>query len=83
MNLQTLQDKDLILTIEKNIRGGVSSIKGDRWVKSDEKKMIFFIDAINLYGHSICQSLPYDEIKFDKIVKVEDLLKTPDNSDIG
>ena len=28
------------------------------------------------------QSLPYDEVKFDKNVKLEDILKTPDDSDI-
>ena len=29
------------------------------------------------------QPLPYDEIKFDKNVKLEDILNTPDDSDIG
>ena len=29
------------------------------------------------------QPLPHDEIKFDKKVKLEDILNTPDNSDIG
>ena len=36
--VKTLQDKDLILTSENNLRGGVSSIMGDRKVKSDENK---------------------------------------------
>ena len=27
--------------------------------------------------------LPYDEIKFDNKVKLEDILDTPDDSDIG
>ena len=38
INLQTLQDKDLILLLENNIRGGISSIMGDRYVKFDENK---------------------------------------------
>ena len=38
--LQTLQDKDLILLIENNIRGGILSVMGDRYVKSDEKRKI-------------------------------------------
>ena len=42
-----------------------------------------YADANNLYGHSMSQPLPYDEIKFDKNVKLEDILKTPDDSDIG
>ena len=29
------------------------------------------------------EPLPYDEINFDKNVKLEDILKTPDDSDIG
>ena len=39
IKLQTLQDKDLILLIENNIRGGISSVMGNRYVKSDEKKI--------------------------------------------
>ena len=38
INLETIQDKDLILTLESNIRGGISSVIGDRYVKSDENK---------------------------------------------
>ena len=35
INLQTLQDKEMILLSENNIRGGISSIMGDRYIKSD------------------------------------------------
>ena len=83
INLQTLQDKDMILLLENNIRGGISSVMGDRYVISDEKKKILYKDANDLYGHSMSESLPYDEIKFDNIVKLEDILNTPDDSDIG
>ena len=83
INLQTLQDKDMILLLENNIRGGISSIMGDRYIKSDDNKKILYIDANNLYGHSMCQYLPYDEIKFDNTGKLEDILNTPDDSDIG
>ena len=40
INLQTLQDKDMILLLENNIRGGISSVMGDRYIKSDENKKI-------------------------------------------
>ena len=83
IKLQTLQGKDVILLLEKNIRGGISSIMGDRYVKSDENKKILYADANNLYGHSMSEPLPHDEIKFDKNVKLEDILKTTDDSDIG
>ena len=69
INLQTLQDKDMILLLENNIRGGINSFMGDRYVISDENKKISYIDADNLYGHSMSQPLPYDEIKFDQNVE--------------
>ena len=89
IKLQTLQDKDLILLIENNIRGGISSIMGDRYVKSDENNKIIYADATNLYGHSMSQMLPYDEIEMwhghpDKYWKWLDvILNTPEDSEIG
>ena len=83
IKLQTLQDKDMILLLENNIRGGISGVMGDRYIKSDDNKKILDIDANNLYGDSMSQSLPYDEIKFDKNVNLEDILNTPDDSDIA
>ena len=38
INLQTLQDKEMILLLENNIRGGISSVMGDRYIKSDKNK---------------------------------------------
>ena len=81
-NLETLQDKDMVLLLENKIRG-ISSIMGNRYIKSNENKKILYVDANNLYGHSMSQPLPYDEIEFENNVKLEDILKTPDDSDIG
>ena len=89
IKLQTLQDKDLILFIENNIRGGISSVMGDRCVKSDENNKIIYADATNLYGHSMSQFLPYDEIEMwlghpDKYWRWLDIiLNTPYDSEIG
>ena len=55
----------------------------NRYVKSDDNKKIVYIDANNLYGHSMSQPIPYDEIKFDKDNKLEDILNTFADSDIG
>ena len=88
-NLQTLQDKDFILNLEKNIRGGISSVMGDRYAKSDENKKIFYADANNFFCHSRSQPLSYDEIEMWHghpdlyINKLEEILNTPDDSDIG
>ena len=89
IKLQTLQDKDLILLIENNIRGDISSVMGDRYVKSDENKKILYIDATNLYGHSMSQMLTYDEIEMwhgdpDKYWNwLEGKLNTSDDNEIG
>ena len=85
INLQTLQDKDMILLLENNIRGGISSVMGDRFIQSDKNKKIkiLYIDATNLYGHSMSQPLPFDEIKFEQNIKLEDILNTPDDNNIG
>ena len=89
IKLQTLQDKDLILLLENNIRGGISSVMGDRYVKSDEDNSILYIDATSLYGHSMSQMLLYDEIEMwhghpDKYWNwLEEFFNTPDDSEFG
>ena len=61
----------------------------DRYVKSHENKKILYMDATNLYGHSMSQPLPYDQIElwhghpdFYKN-KLDDILNNPEDSDIG
>ena len=73
----------MLLLKENNIRGRISSVMGDRYVKPDENKKILYIDAINLYGHSVSQMLPYDEIKFEKSFCLDEILNTPDDNEIG
>ena len=41
------------------------------------------MDATNSYGHLMSQMLPYDENKFEENVCLIQILKTPDDSDIG
>ena len=89
INLQTLQHKDLISTLENNIRGGIIIVMGDRYVKTDESKKILYIDANNWYGHSMSQPLPYDEIEMWHVDPnlymnwLEEILNTSDDSDTG
>ena len=89
IKVQTSQDKDMILLLENNIRGGISSVMGDRYVKSDEIKKKIYMDATNLYGHSMSQMLPYDDFEMwhghpDLYINwLEEILNTPDDSDIG
>ena len=77
------------MLLEHNIRGGLSSVMGDRYVKSDDDNSVLYIDATNLYGHSMSQLLPFDEIEKwhgdpDNYWNWLDIiLNTPDESKIG
>ena len=53
----------MILLKENIIRGGKSSVMGDRCVKSDVNRKILSIDATNFKGHSMSQTLQRDEIQ--------------------
>ena len=78
--LQTLQDKGLFLIFEIFIHGAISSVMGDRYIKSDETKKMLCIDANILYGPSISQHLLFDEIKAHRDIKVKAILIYPDES---
>ena len=62
---------------------------GDRYVNSDKNKKLLYMDAINLYGHSMIQLLPYDKIEMWLghphlfMNNLEEIYKTPDDSEIG
>ena len=76
------------LLLENNIRGCISSVMGDRYVKSSDTKKILYQDCTHLYSHSMSQPLPYDEIEMwygDPGLYMnwlEEILNTPDDSDI-
>ena len=50
-----------------------------RW----NRKNILYNDANNLYVHSMSQNLPYDEIKSEGNVNLEEIINRPDDNDIG
>ena len=50
IKLDFIKDKHLLLLLENNIHGGISSVMGDRHVVSDVNKQMLHIDANNLYG---------------------------------
>ena len=42
-----------------------------------------YVNAKILYGWAMSENLPYDEINFDRNVRLEEISNTPDDSDIG
>ena len=91
IKLDFIKDKELSLLLENNIRGGISSVMGDRHVQSDENKQILYIEANNLYGWAMSQylstgefeTLPFNPCNYNLEQLVEDLLQIPDDNEYG
>ena len=75
VELELLSDPDMLLMIEKGIRGGISMIsnrhgKANNSYMEDEyddkraTKYITYLDANNLYGWAMCKPLPTHDFKW-------------------
>ena len=97
IKLDFIKIKELSLLLENNIRGGVSSVMGPRYIESDEITKLLYIDANTLYGWAMSQYLPTgdfkkmkflendDSVQCDKLLDEikEDTLSTPDDNEYG
>ena len=71
IKLDYIKDHKLLLLLENNIRGGISGVMGDRYIKSGDKTKIIYIDANNLYGYAMSQYLPtgqFYKLKLEMII---------------
>ena len=93
IKLDFIKDKQLLLLLERNIRGGISSVMGPRYIESNENTKLLYIDANNLYGWAVSQYLPAGDFKkmnlcceYDSALMNEireDILNTPDDNEFG
>ena len=83
INLELLSDVDMLLMIEKGIRGGISIIS-NRYGKANNKymkdfnkkelsKFLMYVDANNLYGVGMSQKLPVHSFKWMTNQEIENI----------
>lgn len=94
ITLELLTDYEQFEFVEKGIRGGISqiskrhAISNNKYMKNyDNNKddsYIIYLDANNLYGHAMCQYLPYKGFKWcDKKWDVKSIMELKDDSEDG
>ena len=82
VELELLSDMDMLLVVEKGIRGGVSMISnrygkanneymGNRFVGSELSKYIAYLDTNNLYGRAMSKLLPTHGFEWMKKSELE------------
>ena len=77
IELELITDQEVLTMVEKSKRGGLTFVGAKCYAKANNKQMgvgnydpkiessyIAYVDANNLYGWAMVQSLPYKDIKF-------------------
>ena len=92
--LDLIADKKILEQVDKSKRGGYTFVGTERYVKANNKYLevydptieshyLLYLYAQNLYGHAMIQHLPQSNIKIDNDIKYDDVIKTPDDADVG
>lgn len=94
VNIELLTDVDMLLFIERGVCGGISQCS-KRYSKANNKymnefdpnnetKFIVYLDANNLYGYSMMQTLPLNGFSWcDENFTTDEILQISDDSPIG
>ncbi|XP_051157441.1 uncharacterized protein LOC127279246 [Leptopilina boulardi] len=93
IRLELLTDIDMVMFIERGIRGGISQCTNryakannpymEEFNESEETSYIVYFDANNLYGWAMIQSLPYGGFKWEENVDINFDFNVADDAPIG
>lgn len=93
IELEVLKDSDMYLFFERGIRGGQSVIFNkyeeannkymNDYNKNIENSFISYLDANNLYGHSMSRPLPYKDFKWVETLSLDFIMNYKEDSNIG
>ena len=94
VKLEMLHYLDMLNMKEKIKRGGLRCVGSTLYVKADNQHLpdydpnqpsnyIIYQDANNLYGCSMSEYLPYKDLEWDNLMKLEYILEAPDDHRTG
>lgn len=95
IELELLSDLEIIRLIQKGIRGGIclcstrhakaNNIYMDNYDETKSSSFLIYIDCNNLYGYSMCQSLPVSNFKFLEQREIDqiEIMSIPDDAEFG
>jgi hypothetical protein len=94
IKLELIDDLEILDMVERGKRGGLCFVGSKRHVKANNKYLdnydpskpsnyLMYWDANNLYGWAMIQPLPHKDLKFRNDITIEQILKTPDDSEEG
>jgi hypothetical protein len=94
IKLELIHDALILDIMERMKRGGLCFVGSKRHVIANNKYMpnydnskesnyLEYVDANNLYGWGMSEHLPYDDLKIDNNIKIETVLETPDDNEVG
>ena len=91
---ELITDPKILNMFERSRRGGITFVGSKRYVNANNKDTVgydpntkstyqLYLDANNLYDWSTVQALPYEDIKLNTEITIEEILNTTDDAETG